>query len=108
MPRGGLRPGAGGTPTWNTGKTKVIRVPEALADELLRLARILDEGGELVDKAATFDAVTGSKEIDLSKVSVTHSGGEIAVRLQDLVRLGYRIKPDNLAKMVAARIRRKR
>lgn len=107
MPRGGYRSGAGGISSWKSGRTKVIRVPEALADELLRLAKILDEGGELMTKTTTFDPVTESKTIDLSKVLVTHSNGEIAVRLQDLVRLGYEIKPDNLAKMVAARIRRK-
>ncbi|MGJ3253838.1 MAG: hypothetical protein ACFE0J_22295 [Elainellaceae cyanobacterium] len=30
------------TPQWNSGKTTVIRVPEALADEILILARQMD------------------------------------------------------------------
>jgi RNA polymerase-binding transcription factor DksA len=33
-------------PTWNSGKTKVIRVPEAIADELMKIAHHLDNGGQ--------------------------------------------------------------
>ena len=49
MPRGGRRPGAGGKHKWIHGETKVIRVPVALADQVLAIARILDEGRSLED-----------------------------------------------------------
>ncbi len=44
---GGARPGAGNPefkPKWKSGKTMVIRVPEAIADEVLAIARQIDEG----------------------------------------------------------------
>ena len=34
-------------PSWKSGKTTVIRVPEALAEELIEIARRLDEGEKL-------------------------------------------------------------
>src|SRR4028118_592742 len=34
-------------PSWKSGKTIVIRVPEVLAEELLQIARRLDEGEAL-------------------------------------------------------------
>lgn len=44
---GGARPGAGNPefkPKWKSGKTTVIRVPEAIASEVLTVARQIDEG----------------------------------------------------------------
>lgn len=44
--RGGARPGAGNPnfrPKWNAGETRTIRVPAALADEVMDYARKLDE-----------------------------------------------------------------
>ena len=44
--RGGARPGAGNPnfkSKWNAGETRTIRVPEALADEVMAYARKLDE-----------------------------------------------------------------
>jgi hypothetical protein len=46
MPKGGRR-STTWTPGWKRGKTTVIRIPEVLEDELLRIARVLDENGEL-------------------------------------------------------------
>ena len=43
MPRGGRR-STTWKPTWKHGKTRTIRVPIVLADSILDLARILDEG----------------------------------------------------------------
>ena len=43
MPRGGRR-STTWKPTWKHGKTRTIRVPIVLADSILNLARILDEG----------------------------------------------------------------
>lgn len=46
MGRGGRR-STTFNPTWKHGKTRTIRVPVALADQLLDIARELDEGREL-------------------------------------------------------------
>ncbi len=46
MPRGGRR-STTWKPTWKHGKTRTIRVPIVLADSILNLARILDEGKEV-------------------------------------------------------------
>jgi hypothetical protein len=43
MPRGGARPNSGPQPSWKSGRTQTIRVPVALADTLLKIARRLDE-----------------------------------------------------------------
>ena len=51
MPRGGKRPGAGRKSSWPSGcgreDTKLIRVPIAIAEDLLEIARRMD-GGERV------------------------------------------------------------
>lgn len=107
MPRGGLRSGAGGISTWKQGKTKTIRVPVSLSDRLIEIARAMDEGSEVVINLSTIEPVTESKAIDLSGVRVTHLNGEIAIRLEDLVKLGYELRPLSLAQMVEARMQRK-
>lgn len=52
MPRGGSREGAGRKSTWASGckqsDTKIIRVPIAIADQLLEIAHRLD-AGEFLD-----------------------------------------------------------
>jgi hypothetical protein len=94
MPRGGRREGAGGKPTWNSGKTKPVRVPEALAEKILEIARIIDEGRDL-----------GSVDvIDLTGIAVLQSKHGPVVRLSDLVRVGYRIKPDNLVRNLKVQV----
>ncbi len=55
MPKGGRR-STTWTPTWKSGKTTVIRVPEALEERLIEIARVLDKGEEL--------PVTGNKTTD--------------------------------------------
>jgi hypothetical protein len=96
MPRGGRREGAGGKPTWNYGKTKPVRVPEALAEKVLEIARIIDEGGD----------PSSSRVIDLSGVAVLQSKYGPVVRLSDLLRVGYRIKPDRLARNLKVQLAR--
>lgn len=96
MPRGGYREGAGGKPTWKHGKTKPVRVPVVLAEQVLEIARILDEEGE----GAT------SKVIDLSGVAVLSSKHGPVIRLADLIRVGYRIKPERLVKGIRATLER--
>lgn len=44
MPRGGARENSGRKPKWNLGETKAIRVPVAIAEMLLEIAKRLDEG----------------------------------------------------------------
>lgn len=63
MPKGGIRPRAlDGSlnhllkPKWKSGKTQTIRVPVAIADQLVEVAHKLDEG-ELID-------LTQDKETD--------------------------------------------
>ena len=43
MPKGGLR-STSWKPTWKHGATKTIRVPIKLAEQILQLAKLLDEG----------------------------------------------------------------
>lgn len=86
MPRGGYRPGAGGKPKWIRGKTTVIRVPEVLADEVLRVARLLDEG-KMVDD------VTRTKYLNLAGVSLRLINGRPAVFVEDLVNAGFKVRP---------------
>lgn len=86
MPRGGYRPGAGGKSKWIRGKTTVIRVPEVLADEVLRVAKLLDEG-------KTVDDVTQSKHLNFSGVSVRLINGRAAVFVEDLIKANFKIRP---------------
>ncbi len=41
--RGGARPGAGGGGRWKHGPTKLVRLPVALVDEILEVARYMDQ-----------------------------------------------------------------
>lgn len=101
MSRGGKRIGAGNRFKWNCGKTKVIRVPEAIAEQVLEYAHFLDSGGTHSNSVAQsikmrYDHVTQSKDVDLSGVLIRSCLNQPAVLLSDLVRLGYRILPDRL------------
>jgi len=93
MPRGGKRPGAGVKPTWKNGRTKTIRVPIAIAEDVLKLARELDEAGYI-------ESDTGSKVLDLSGITVPEIKGRKFVFLSDLVKSGYEVKPKKLADRV--------
>lgn len=86
MPRGGYRPGSGSKSKWVRGKTTVIRVPEVLAEEVLRLAHLLDEGKSV-------DDVTKSKYLDLSGVPIRRLNGEPVVFIRDLLKAGLKIRP---------------
>lgn len=97
MPRGGKREGAGGKPTWKNGKTKTIRVPIVLVEEILKIARELDEKGVI-------DCDTDSKMLDLSGITVPEIRGRKFVFLDDLLRAGYEIQPLKLAELVRANL----
>jgi hypothetical protein len=50
--RGGARPGAGGGARWKHGRTKLVRLPVALLDEILEVARYMDQNeGKLPSSA---------------------------------------------------------
>lgn len=100
MPRGGYRKNAGGKPAWKHGQTKTIRVPIALADEILKLAHSLDEGKKVVILELT-DSVSASKSLDLSGISVRPTNGWLMVSIADLVRSKYEIRPLGLAEQVS-------
>jgi hypothetical protein len=85
MPRGGARSNSGPSPTWKTGKTRTIRVPIALADQLLEIARQLDSGTVQGD----FESDTGSN-IELAVQILNdalalraNSGGAIKARIRE-------------------------
>jgi hypothetical protein len=40
---GGARPGAGGGSRWKYGRTKLVRLPVALVDKILEVARYMDQ-----------------------------------------------------------------
>jgi hypothetical protein len=44
MPRGGARENSGRKPKWNLGETKAVRIPLAIADTILEVAKRIDEG----------------------------------------------------------------
>lgn len=95
MPRGGYRPGAGGQFKWKHGETKTIRVPIALAEQILEYAQKLDDG-------AIIERETPSKVLNLSGISIRACNGKSAVYLEDLAKAGYEILPERLGKMFKA------
>lgn len=90
MARGGARLNAGAKAKWKHGKTKVIRVPESLADQVLDYAMKLDN-------QQVFVTTESSKVLNLSGISVYTVSGKKAVYVSDLIKLGYDIKPHRLA-----------
>lgn len=98
MSRGGKRLGAGGKPTWKNGKTKTIRVPIALAEEVFKLAKELDEKGAI-------EHDTESKVVDLSGIIIPEIRGRRFVFLSDLLKAGYDIQPLRWADVARAELR---
>lgn len=93
MPRGGYRENAGRKPKWRSGKTKMIRVPIELVDQLLEIANKLDQGVSIENESI-------SKVVDLSGVPLIVINGKKGVALIDLLKAGYDIKPATLAKNI--------
>jgi hypothetical protein len=109
MPRGGKRLGAGSKPKWKHGKTKTIRVPVELADEILAIAQKLDQGETFVSQSniPIIDCDTESKVIDLTGVSLISVSGQMGVKLTDLTLKGYQFKPDRLNRILLMSLSRK-
>jgi hypothetical protein len=100
MPRGGKREGAGGKSTWIHGKTKLVRIPESLAEKVLVVARMIDQG-KIVDD------VTESKHLDLSGVTIRNFNGKQGILLEDLLRAGYKVRPLQLVDLIRKQMDRK-
>lgn len=64
MPRGGLR-STSWKPTWKHGATRTIRVPIALADRVLEIAKALDEGQEAMGNSLVTGNVLESARLDV-------------------------------------------
>jgi hypothetical protein len=92
MTRGGAREGAGCKSGWKKGKTKLIRVPEILADQVLDYARKLDDD-------SIIESVTESKVVNLAGIKLKTYNGKIAIHIEDLVKGGYEIMPEHLGLM---------
>jgi hypothetical protein len=103
MARGGRRLGAGSKLSWKHGKTKTIRVPIVLADEILQLARKMDES-DLLEFMSDYDTKSNVLKLDLAGISIFKSEGRSYVYLEDLVKAGYILKPDLLADRVRVEI----
>jgi hypothetical protein len=50
---GGARPGAGGGSRWKHGRTKLVRLPVALVDKILEVARYMDQNEGRLPLAAS-------------------------------------------------------
>ena len=111
MGRGGVRSNAGAKSKWKHGKTKSIRVPEELIDQILEYAHKLDENAKIeseaeskTDSSLGLDSVTESKVLDLSGISVATLKERTFVFLDNLLKSGYVIKPDALNDRVLTEI----
>lgn len=111
MPRGGVRSNSGAKGKWKHGKTKLIRVPEELADKILKYAHKLDENAKIeseteskTDSSLGLDSVMESKVLDLSGISVATLKERTFVFLDNLLKSGYVLKPDALNDRVLTEI----
>jgi len=110
MTRGGAREGAGNQPAWKSGKTKVIRVPEVLADRVLEHAHKLDELGDSLDLEPVTQSKTETapqKVVNLSGISIQIHDGKLVVYLEDLAKAGFEILPSSLGDMFKAILRQR-
>jgi predicted transcriptional regulator len=82
MPRGGSRPGAGAPGAWLHGKTVTIRVPAALVDRLLVIARRLDRD-ELTDPRL---AIAGDRLREALTLKA-NAGGAIKAKIREALAL---------------------
>lgn len=108
MTRGGVRLNAGAKAKWKHGKTKTIRVPEALADEIIEYTKRLDSEGiiENVSQSKTVPGIPGTKllvtdnTLNLSNISIHRFENRSFVFIEDLIKAGYEIQPSKLAAII--------
>lgn len=89
MPRGGIRPRRidGSTdhllkPKWKQGRTRTIRVPVALAEQLLEIAHRLDDG-ESLDLTQDNETRGSSSRFELTQDNVPEGDGQPVDLTQD-------------------------
>lgn len=93
--RGGYRPGAGNTYKWKHGETKAVRIPIAIADQILKAAEAIDQGQQLIFN----DCVTQSEKIELTKLDeLDRENLELHEKVGNLT-LALQLKNEELAKM---------
>lgn len=83
--RGGYRPGAGRKGEWKSGKTKGVKLPEKLVDEIVAIARAIDDGKEI--KIIGNDSVTKSKNLQNETVTESKRVEEAAAILTEALTL---------------------
>lgn len=79
MPRGGYRENAGRRAGWNNSETQTIRVPKALASQLLEIARKLDEGEVIDFGTESKDSIVISKD-ELNNIAETIVADAVVTR----------------------------
>ena len=86
MPKGGLR-STSWKPTWKHGPTKTIRVPIALAEQILQIAKLLDEGHLI----SLYNLVTGNSEdvflLDAQTKAIAASALSTALEMKRIAML---------------------
>jgi hypothetical protein len=108
MARGGARLNAGAKAKWKHGKTKTIRVPEALVPQILEYSKKLDAESniEKVTQSKTVPGNPGTRllvidnTLNLSNISIHRFKNRSFVFIEDLIRAGYEIQPSKLAAIV--------
>ena len=114
MGRGGVRSNSGAKSKWKHGKTKMIRVPEDLADQILEFAHKLDEKG-IIDSDSESNIIitpkveseSESKVLNLAGISIRICDGKSSVYLEDLAKAGYTLYPERLGKIFKAVVARR-
>lgn len=83
MPRGGRREKSGRRSTWNSGcsfgDTKLIRVPRAIADQLLEIAHKIDAGESLDLVTKQLSLLPPNKITSDTRLTGVHLGARIGV-----------------------------
>jgi predicted RNase H-like HicB family nuclease len=100
MPRGGARENSGRKPKWNLGETKAIRVPLAIADLLLEIARRIDEG-------ETLESIIPQSEVNtpkLSSVDRRKNTDSLTIPPQQLTQLTLNVLIENEENGVSATV----
>lgn len=101
MPRGGARENSGRKPKWNLGETKAIRVPLAIADTLLEIAKRVDEGENLESIIIPQSEATTPKRSPVGKRRNTES---LTIPHHQLTKLTLNVLIENEEEGVSATV----
>ncbi len=93
-------------PKWRSGKTRTIRVPIAIADEVLEAARAIDEGKKFAVEEASNTDTSDTNNIDSIKEAFnelgkipSNRGGQIKEAASKIARLiGLNFEKDSKRK----------